>query len=92
MVKGLIGFAAAFVFAGLAWLLAFGATAPCDAMTAQARALVGETKDAREKMIAEYLATSKPEQFSVLECTSLAVRMKVVGSPGVKVLGGAQKK
>ena len=86
MKQGLLGFALVMVAGLLGWFAAFGATAPCEAMQAEARKL-GEAKDAKSKGIASALGNPKPGSVSTVECIGMAVRMKALGAGGVTVVG-----
>lgn len=85
MKQGLIGFTLVILAAGLGWLMAFGATPPCEAMQSEARKLSG-AKDAKSQGIAR--ALGKPgRNVSTLDCVGMAVRMKALGADGVTVIG-----
>ena len=86
MKQGLLGFALVMLAGLVGWLAAFGATAPCEAMQAQARRL-GESKDAKSRGISSALSNPRPGSVSTVECIGMAVRMKALGASGVTVVG-----
>ena len=67
----------------LGWLAAFGATAPCEALQAEARKLGGD-QDPLAKAILEATRSGK---LSTPECAATAVRIKAFGGGGVTVVG-----
>lgn len=90
MKQGLLGFGLVMLVGVVGWLGAFGATAPCEAMQAQARK-PGEAKDSKSQGIAAALGKPDPS-ISTVECMGMAVRMKALGEGGVTVIGpGAGK-
>ena len=86
MKQGLIGFGLVLLVAAVGWLIAFGATAPCAAMGAEAKRL-SEAPDTKSKAVGAMLAGPQGASLSALECAATAVRIKALGAGGVTVIG-----
>ncbi len=92
MKQALVGFALVMLVAGAAWIVSFGAAAPCEAMRAEAHKL-SELPDTRSKGVGAILDKPADGSVSTVECAALAVRIKAFGAGGVTVVGpGAPRK
>jgi hypothetical protein len=86
MKNAVIGLGILLLGALLGWLLAFGATPPCEAMQVEARKLADEKQDTFSKAISAAFVNFKEGTVSPVECIAMSIRMKAFGRSGVTVL------